>query len=181
MGEDAAATRWPNSATTASSTPAPPSQSIRSATHASASNARGMPAATAPNAHRTDRASWSVTRASPTMEITMALRGPIFKNSWRPVGRSNSAATISSPGRSDVRFTPTMKSSNPIRRSPSGPTTTITAFNAASTGSVSPAGDAVPRLPPNVPALRMGGDPTVRAAWAKAGAASASGPDIMSV
>ena len=32
------------------------------------------------------------------MEITMALRGPIFKNSWPPRGRSISARTISSPG-----------------------------------------------------------------------------------
>jgi hypothetical protein len=35
---------------------------------------------------------------------------------------------------------------------------------AASTGSASPAGDALPRLPPTVPRLRICGDPTVREA-----------------
>ena len=36
-------------------------------------------------------------------------------------------------------------------------------------GSASPAGDAVPRLPPTVPRLRICGDPTVRAAAASPG------------
>ena len=46
---------------------------------------------------------------------------------------------------------------------------TIVASSAASTGSVSPAGEAVPRLPPSVPALRICGEPTVRDACARPG------------
>ena len=47
--------------------------------------------------------------------------------------------------------------------------TSTTASAASSTGCVSPAGDAVPRLPPTVPRLRICGDPTVRLAMARAG------------
>ena len=52
--------------------------------------------------------------------------------------------------------------------------TTTVASRAASTGRVSPAGEAVARLPPSVPALRIWGEPTVRAAWASAGNQPAS-------
>ena len=44
---------------------------------------------------------------------------------------------------------------------------------AASTGSVSPAGEAVPRFPPIVPAFRIWGDPTVLAACDRQGTRSA--------
>ena len=54
------------------------------------------------------------------------------------------------------------------RRSTSAPAT-------SSGGSASPAGDAVPRLPPIVPRLRICGDPTVRDASARAGSAGELG------
>ena len=46
------------------------------------------------------------------------------------------------------------------------------ALDAASGGSASPAGDAVPRLPPIVPRLRICGEPTVRDASASAGSSA---------
>jgi hypothetical protein len=61
-----------------------------------------------------------------------------------------------------------------IARSPSAPASTTRASSATSTGSESPAGLAVPRLPPIVPALRICGEPIVRAAAASAGRTSAS-------
>ncbi len=84
--------------------------------------------------------------------------------------------TIISPGSSAVRFTPTMKSVTGIVRRPPGPANSTMASRAASTGSPSPAGEQVPRLPPSVPALRICGEPTVRAACASAGSSSARGP-----
>ena len=51
----------------------------------------------------------------------------------------------------------------------------------SSGGSASPAGDAVPRLPPIVPRLRICGEPTVREASASAGSSSASSAAIASV
>ena len=48
-------------------------------------------------------------------------------------------------------------------------------------GTASPAGDAVARLPPIVPRLRICGEPTVRDAWASAGSSSASSGRIASV
>ena len=45
----------------------------------------------------------------------------------------------------------------------------------------SPAGEAVPRLPPIVPRLRICGEPTVRDASARAGNSEASSPSIASV
>ena len=50
------------------------------------------------------------------------------------------------------------------------------ASSTSSGGSASPAGDAVPRLPPSVPRLRIWGEPTVRDASASAGSSAASSP-----
>ena len=61
------------------------------------------------------------------------------------------------------------KSAIAIVRRPVLDATSNVAPSATSTGNVSPAGDAVPRLPPIVPALRIWGEPTVRAAYASAG------------
>ena len=48
------------------------------------------------------------------------------------------------------------------------------ASSTSSGGSASPAGEAVPRLPPIVPRLRICGEPTVRDASASAGSSSAT-------
>ena len=50
--------------------------------------------------------------------------------------------------------------------------TSTVAPAASSGGWASPAGEAVPRLPPIVARLRIGGEPTVREAWASAGRTS---------
>ena len=85
-------------------------------------------------------------------------------------------AVISSPGRRAVRLTPIMNSPTGSVRTPSVPSELARrASSAASTGSPSPAGEQVARLPPMVAALRICGDPTVRAAWPSAGTSSASG------
>ena len=55
------------------------------------------------------------------------------------------------------------------------------ASSISSGGSASPAGDAVPRLPPIVPRLRICGEPTVRDAAASAGSAEATSPSEASV
>jgi hypothetical protein len=67
-----------------------------------------------------------------------------------------------------------MKSATGTVRSPCRLTSTSEASAASSTGSPSPAGLAVPMLPPIVAALRICGEPTVRAAAASAGSSSAS-------
>ena len=80
-----------------------------------------------------------------------------------------------------VRLGPTQYSLIGRRRLPVMLTSSTTASRAARTGSVSPAGEPVPRLPPTVPALRIWGDPTVRAACARAGASSATVGSVSSV
>jgi hypothetical protein len=55
-------------------------------------------------------------------------------------------------------------------------TADATEFVALKTGSESPAGEHVPRLPPKEPAARIWGEPTVRAASANAGMAEAMSP-----
>ena len=113
--------------------------------------------------------------------MTMALRVPTLRNSCGPRSTGSRTAVTSSPGASTVRFTPVTNSSTGTDRAPAGPRISTTASSAASTGSVSPAGDAVPRLPPIVPALRIWGEPTVRAAWPRAGTSAASSPCSISV
>ena len=75
-----------------------------------------------------------------------------------------STATMSSSGASAVRFGPSRKSAIAIVRPPRCEATSTTASTATSGGSASPAGEAVARLPPTVPRLRICGEPTVRAA-----------------
>src|SRR3954451_11706609 len=58
-----------------------------------------------------------------------------------------------------------------MRRVPCVATSSISAFSMRSGGSASPAGEAVPRLPPIVPRVRICGEPTVRDASARAGSA----------
>ena len=58
--------------------------------------------------------------------------------------------------------------------------TSTSASSTRSGGSESPAGDAVPRLPPIVPRLRICGEPTVREASASAGKSERNGSSIAS-
>ena len=67
-----------------------------------------------------------------------------------------------------LRFTPSMKSWILNMRVPSIEVSSICALSALRTGSVSPAGEQVPKLPPMVPVARICGEPTVRAASLKA-------------
>ena len=63
---------------------APPSQSSRSVTHASASRARSTVGPTAPSATRMLRVGRSTARQALAMEMTMALRTPTFVKPWYP-------------------------------------------------------------------------------------------------
>ena len=76
---------------------------------------------------------------------------------------------MSSPGTRALTLTPTTNSSRGKCRVLVDDRNSTSASRAASTGSMSPAGEAVARLPPRVAALRICGEPTVRAAWARAG------------
>ena len=112
--------------------------------------------------------------------MTIALRGPIFMNVCAaPLGWM-CTATISSSSASAFRFGPTRKSVSGSRRVPRTLASSTSARSTSSGGSASPAGEAVPRLPPIVPRLRICGEPTVREASASAGRAVAR-PAIASV
>jgi hypothetical protein len=107
--------------------------------------------------------------------ITIALRVPIFANCCGPSAGAISKATMSSSSSSALRFGPVTNSATGTRRAPrSADATSTTASEANSGGSPSPAGDAVPRLPPTVPRLRICGEPTVRLAIARPGSCSPS-------
>ena len=112
----------------------------------------------------------------------MAFRVPTLRNSCVPKRAGRRTSQMISPGASDVRFGPvTSSAKGTVRVAPPGPTTRISASRAESTGRVSPAGDAVARLPPIVPALRIWGEPTVRAARERAGTRRASAASSISV
>ena len=130
-----------------------------------------------PNAARSSPRSRSTATASEQTAMTMAFRGPIFMKVCRaPLGLTW-AATMSSSSASAFCLTPTRKSPSAIRRDPRTLATSISAPSTRSGGSASPAGEAVPRLPPIVPRLRICGDPTVRDASASAGSSSPSSPN----
>ena len=104
-----------------------------------------------------------------------------FMNVCRgPAGRMRTA-TISSSGSRAFCFGPSRKSVSGRVRSPPVLRSTSSASATRRGGRASPAGEAVPRLPPMVPRFRICGLPTVREASASAGAASASGASIASV
>src|SRR5437660_5050172 len=100
------------------------------------------------------------------------------------VSRLSDSATdtpaINSSSARMFRFGPTRKSCSGTARSPR----TLTSFTSVpatrSGGIASPAGDAVPRLPPIVPRLRICGPPIVREASASAGSSSESAACIAS-
>ena len=110
----------------------------------------------------------------------MAFRGPTFRN----VSRASEAATdtprISSSPASAFRLGPVTNSSSGSVRSPRRLTSRTSPAATRSGGIASPAGEAVPRLPPIVPRLRIWGPPTVREASARAGSDSLSGGRIAS-
>ena len=110
--------------------------------------------------------------------MTMALRVPILLNCSGPDGSGMCTAAISSSGASALRFTPVKKSSMAIIRVPRTEAASICARAASSGGCASPAGEAVPRLPPTVPRLRICGEPTVRDAMARPGSRPPSSPMI---
>ena len=89
-------------------------------------------------------------------------------------------AVISSSGAAAFRFGPTRNSRNGSVRAPRTDATSTDASSTSSGGSASPAGEAVPRLPPSVPRFRICGEPTVRDASASAGSSPASGASIAS-
>ena len=92
-----------------------------------------------------------------------------------PLG-STRTDTTSSSGSSALRLTPTRNSPSGMRRSPRTLAISTRRSSTSSGGNASPAGDAVPRLPPSVPRLRICGEPTVRDASASAGSSSAKRP-----
>ena len=97
--------------------------------------------------------------------ITIALRTPTLRNSCWPRRTGTRTATMSSHrATSALRFGPVKNSCDRASRRPPARPARRRHPAPTSTGSVSPAGDAVPRLPPIVPALRICGEPTVRAA-----------------
>ena len=99
----------------------------------------------------------------------MALRVPTLRNSCGPSSTGTDTLRITSSGAKVFCFGPTINPSRPTSRLPRTEQMVMRASRAASGGSVSPAGDAVARFPPSVPALRIWGEPTVRAACARAG------------
>ena len=134
-----------------------------------------------PKAARTSPSPGSTTTASEQTAITIAFRGPTFMNVCAPpLGRRRTDVTSSS-GASAVRFTPRRNSSSGSVRVPRTLASSTSARSARSGGSASPAGEAVPRLPPIVPRFRICGEPTVRDASASAGSSAASGALIASV
>ena len=140
------------------------SQSTAPAANASAADALKMVGATDPRASRTAHEGVSTARQALAMAMTMALRTPTLAYPCHPSSRGTVTAVINSPGRRSVRFTPVMNSPTGTLRTPPGPRSSTTASRAESTGRPSPAGEQVARLPPMVAALRIWGEPTVRAA-----------------
>src|SRR5215216_5934598 len=145
------------------------SQSMAPAMNSSAAVARSGRGATEPRPRRTLRPARSTASPQTTIEMTMALRVPTLRNCWGPSRRGTRIWRMTSPGSITVCLTPVMTSARGSRRSPSRRARTTVASSAPSTGSPSPAGLAVPILPPTVPALRIWGEPTVRAAAASPG------------
>ena len=106
--------------------------------------------------------------------MTIALRVPTFENVCGPVAGSIRNAAMSSSLRAALRFGPVKKSRTGTRRVPDADASSTSASDASRGGCASPAGDAVPRLPPTVPRLRICGEPTVRDAMANPGMRSPS-------
>ena len=109
---------------------------------------------------RADRDDHRVPRPDLHEGLPSAARTDVGGDDQLVVGAARSAST------------PTRNSTSAMRREPRTLATSISAPSTRSGGSASPAGDAVPRLPPIVPRLRICGEPTVRDASASAGSSS---------
>jgi hypothetical protein len=133
-----------------------------------------------PKDARSSPRSRSALSAREQTAITIAFRGPIFmKVCGAPLGWIKTAV-ISSSASSAFFLGPTRNSRTGIRRVPRTLASSTSASSISSGGKASPAGEAVPRLPPSVPRFRICGDPTVLEASASAGSVSARGACIAS-
>src|SRR5437867_10666562 len=141
-----------------------PASSRSPAANRSASFARMIVGPQEPRPTPTRRRARSTTSASPATAMTIALRVPTFMKVCAGPASSHSAATISSSRRRTDFFGPVMNSAKGTRRSPFFDLRTTVAPSAASTGSVSPAGEHVPSFPPMVATFRIWGEPIGRAA-----------------
>ena len=119
--------------------------------------------------HPYERVAASSARHSAATEITIALRVPIFEKDCGPAsaataprGSAHPPPARSASHRRRNSCHGSHRSRRRRRRARSRRRTT------ARTGRASPAGEAVPRLPPTVPRLRICGEPTVREASASA-------------
>ncbi len=143
---------------------------------ASASKARKTVAPTAPKARRasvTNPSALSTNRPAMLMRaMAMALRRPNLTNALRARGAGSEKLTsaIISPGNRVLTPTPASKSSTAKLRLPSLLTTSALAPRVMSGGILSAAGEALAKLPPMVPWLRICTEPTCRAACANTGA-----------
>ena len=140
------------------------------------------PAPAEPNAARSSPRSRSTSSASEQTAITIALRGPTFMNVCAaPLGR-HVDGDDQLVGLERVPLRTGEELAERQRARPAAALATSTSAPATSSGgSASPAGEAVPRLPPIVPRLRICGEPTVREASASAGRSVAKRPLIASV
>src|SRR5205814_801769 len=91
--------------------------------------------------------------------------------SWRWLDQKR---RMSSSFRIAFRLGPVKNSRTETWRVPAFDASSTHASDASSGGRASPAGEAVPRLPPTVPRLRIWGEPTVRDAMARPGSRSPS-------
>ena len=150
----------------------PPSQSSVPFANASASAATIGVGPAEPMQVPTVRCSGSSASANEQTAITIALRVPTLENCCGPGAGAMWKAAISSSGSSTLRLGPVMNSPIGTRRLPRALlSSSISALEAYSGGSASPAGEEEPRLPPIVPRLRICGEPTVREAAARPGSA----------
>ena len=120
--------------------------------------------------------------AAEAVEMVIALRLPSF---WKPEpvtpdGSGSTISSMSSSGARTVAWGPTRNSSSGRRRSPLGPLSLTLPPRAMHASTRSPAGVAVPRLPPMVARFRTMGPAQFLAAMASARAFFATTGDSAS-
>src|SRR5499433_2264521 len=178
MGRAAFATRTPNrSATPAGSSARLVQRSSPASTRSMkpwASSATSGVGPAEPMPVPTRRRTGSSSSAKEATAITIALRVPTLANCCGPLAVGAQKAAISSSDLNTLRLGPTQNARTGTRLEPLVDTISTSASAASSGGRASPAGEAVPRLPPTVPRLRICGEPTVRDAMARPGRRSPS-------